>query len=154
MFKRLLGVTGVSVALLLGVAGCAGVDGKIPMSGEKTTFITSNDDVTLLNMQNSGSLPFNDAPFGVIRSENTLFLAIGGSSSCRPAIEKVTVDASTVVFVELRSLPADTACTADYVLYGYQVTALSVSYHFTVNSVVQLCGDGTCRNVPLFQDFL
>lgn len=54
----------------------------------------------------------------VIIGEGSLMVLLGGSSSCPPEIESVSIS-DTEMIVEVKAMQADRACTADYAWHGF-----------------------------------
>lgn len=146
MLKLVATIAGLGLSMLA-LAGCATSEPtspSVPFIGEESEFIITDDPLTLTNYPNA----IEEAPFAVINSENSLFLAVGGSGSCPPEIASVKPENGDVR-VNLKLRPEQTVCTEDYRIYGFSITALSVDFKFNSSQDIFICNNDKCSQVTI-----
>lgn len=83
-----------------------------------------------------------------ILNATTIVANVGGSSSCPPVIDKVTVDEEQkMVQLFVKTYP-DRGCTADFGLLPQRVTAIGVNFDFN-NYQFRKCSGETCSELPI-----
>lgn len=146
MFAR---VVAVSAMVILALSGC---------TPDPTKEYSLKSDDTKWNIAPAGDTVVNEEGVettGIVVDSmeekifvNTLTnftIQIGGSGSCPPIVEGVDLNKTTgAVDVKMYEYPANTACTADYVMYAYNVSIPSNAGYDFMRRDFNLCYGEDC----------
>jgi archaellum component FlaG (FlaF/FlaG flagellin family) len=133
MFAR---VAAVSAIVVLALSGCTPDPTKeYSVQGEEARWTIApagNPVVDDEGVETTGIVVDATEEKIFVNTLTNFTINVGGSGSCPPIVEGVELNKSSgAVDVNMYEYPANTACTADYVMYAYNVSIPSnAGYHF------------------------
>lgn len=146
MFAR---VAAVSVLSVLVLAGCTPDPTKeYSLKSEETNWNVAPAGDTVVNeegVETTGIVVASTEEKIFVNTLTSFTLQVGGSGSCPPIVEGVELNKTTgAVDVNMYEYPANTACTADYVMYAYNVSIPTNAGYDFMRREFNLCYGEEC----------
>jgi hypothetical protein len=138
-------VVGIALLSAVGVSltGCTQPtdDGQISTSVQELGYMESPNPTMDFDGNERDQMAGN---YWTPLADGNIEIALHGSSSCPPAVEKITKTASSTVTVKLKTLDKNTACTMDY--RGFYVAVIAAGDVETVE--IYSNSDGKPTSLP------